>query len=81
MEAHDPGRPLEGAEHHYDAAVLPQVGDGLDTAASEVEVGDSARPDDGEGAVEAFGRQVEEPVAGQRGGGDEEHVLAPEPGG
>ena len=43
VETHDPGRAGEGAEHHDDAPILVQVGDGLDAASGLVEIGHLAR--------------------------------------
>ena len=40
VQANDLRRPGEGAEHEYDAAVLPQVRDRLDPATDEIDVGD-----------------------------------------
>ena len=43
VEPHDSRRPVEGAEHHADPAVLAEVRDRLDAAAGEIEVGDMSR--------------------------------------
>ena len=71
----DVGRTFERAEHHRDAAVLAQVRDGLGAARSDVEVRDRVIVDDHEGAVDAFGREVDATVASTRCGGHEEHPL------
>ena len=39
VEPHDQGRAFEGAEHDRHPPILSQVGDGLDSAAGQVEVG------------------------------------------
>ncbi len=41
VDANDPRFAFEGTEHEDYAAVLAQVGDGLDAAAGPVEVGDA----------------------------------------
>ena len=56
--AQDARRPVEGAEHERDAAVLAEVGDGLGAAAGEVEVGDGVLVEHPE-AVVALRRQVD----------------------
>ena len=78
VEPHDARRSLEGAEHEGDAAVLAEVGDGLDAAAGQVEVGDRRRPEDAERVV-ALGRQVDVAVGAGWGRGHEEQVLAFDP--
>jgi hypothetical protein len=57
---------------------FPQVGDSLDPAAGQLEVGDRTGPEHAE-AVHALGRAVHEPVVGQRRRGDEEYVLPLQP--
>jgi enterochelin esterase-like enzyme len=49
VEAHDARRPLEGAEHHADPAVLSQVRGGLGPASDVVVVLDRERIDDPQG--------------------------------
>ena len=77
MQAHDPRRAVERAEHHNDAAVLARMGDRLCAAAYEVEVPDLARPEDPEPAQVALRRHVDVAVLGERSGANEEHVLDP----
>jgi hypothetical protein len=55
------------------------VGDRLDPAAGQVEVGDLVRPEDAEG-VQPLGRDVEVARRVVRGGADEEDVLPPDEG-
>ena len=43
VQPHDPRRALERAEHHADAPVLAQVGDRLDPAPEQVDVGEAER--------------------------------------
>ena len=75
VEAHDPGRAGEGAEHEDDAAVLTQVRDRLDAAPGEVEIGDPMVVQDGERPLIALGRAVDVAVGVKRRRGHEEHRL------
>jgi hypothetical protein len=80
VEPDDPRRPLEGAEHHDDAAVLAHVGDRLGAAPDVVEVGDTTRAEHAQRAARALRRDVDVAVPGERGAADEEHRLAGDPG-
>jgi hypothetical protein len=55
--------------------MIAQVGDGLDAAAHQVDVGEPQRPGDPEQVVAALGRHVHVAAVAARGGGDEEHRL------
>ena len=55
VEAADARRTVERAQHDRDAAVLADVGDGLDAAAGEIEVRDPVRPEDRERAASPLG--------------------------
>src|SRR6266511_2290624 len=59
IQAHDPRRTGEGAEHEGDAAVVAQVGDGLGAAAGQVQVGDGPLVQDRQGVGVALGREVD----------------------
>ena len=65
VHPHDVRRPLEGAPHQGDAAVLAEVGDGLGVAAGEVEVGDGPLVDDAR-SRRPLGERL---TARRRGGG------------
>ena len=80
MEADDPRRPVEGAEHDHDAAVLARVRDRLGAAADEVEIRDLARSEDSEPAQIALRRHVHVAVGGERRRRDEEEMLLLDPG-
>jgi hypothetical protein len=54
------------------------VGDGLCAAAHQIQVGNPPRTQDREG-VEPLGREIHPTRIGARRGGDEEHVLLPDP--
>lgn len=58
VEAHDHRRPLKGAEHHDDPAVLAHVGDRLGAAANEIEIRNGAGVEDPQ-AVEALRREIQ----------------------
>lgn len=79
MQANDAGRPCEGTEHHDDPAVLPEVSDGLHTAARLVKIGHLALTQDGELVPVALGGAIHQAVPVQWGGGDEEHRLGGDP--
>ena len=79
VQAHDPRRPLEGAEHDADAAVLAQVRDRLGAAAVDVEVGDRVLVEDREGPDRPLGRDVDVALAVERRRGHEEQRLARDP--
>ena len=66
VEADDPRRPLERAEHHDDPAVLAQVGDRLRAAARDVEIGDPAGPRTRSDADRPLRRDVDVAVAAER---------------
>ena len=76
VEAEDLRRALEGGEHHADAPVLLEVGDGLDAAAEHVGVGEAERAGDAEHARAALGRDVDVAAVAARRRGHEEDVLA-----
>jgi hypothetical protein len=78
VQAQDPRRPLEGAQHHADAAVLAQVRDRLSAASDQIEVGDRVRIEHLQALDRALRREVDV-AAGLRRGGDEEHLLAADP--
>jgi hypothetical protein len=75
VQAHDVRPAVERAEHHADAAVLPQVGDGLPRRCGEVEVGERVLVKHLERAARALRRDVDEPVPGERRGAHEEERL------
>jgi hypothetical protein len=79
VQAQDPRRALERAQHHDDAPVLAQVGDRLGAAAHEVEVRDRVVVEHPQRADRALGRDVDVPVAVERRGADEEQGLARDP--
>ena len=79
VQAHDPRRPLEGAQHDDDAPVVAQVRDGLRAAADEVEVGDRVLVEDPQRLDRALGRDVDVAAVAARRGGHEEHALARDP--
>src|SRR5277367_6775775 len=58
VQAHDPRRAREGAEHDHDPAVLPEMCDGLDTTPRLVEKGHRARTENSELVAVALGRAV-----------------------
>ena len=66
VQAQDPRRALERAEHHDDPAVLAQVGDRLGAAAGEVEIGDLVRAEHPQGPDRALRRDVHPPVGSER---------------
>lgn len=75
----DVGRPLEGAPHQGDPAVLAQMRDRLRGAPGEVQVGHGQFVENGEGAAEPFGGEVDRAVPGQgRGRGEEEGLCLDE---
>src|SRR5947209_7742557 len=78
MNAKNPRRPLEGTEHEDDAAIVPQMRDGLDAAAGEIEIGNGQWIDDVQ-RVEPLGRAVHMPTVA-RSCGCEEEMLALDPG-
>ena len=80
VQANDPRRPFEGAEHDDDAPVFAQVRDRLRSTPDEVEVGDLPRAEDPEPAEIALRRDVDVPVAGERRRADEEEALRLDPG-
>ena len=55
VQAHDPWRSREGAEHDHDPAVLPEMRDGLDTTPGLVEEGHRALVQNGELLAVALG--------------------------
>src|SRR5690606_28646832 len=67
MEANDPRRSIECADHAYDPAVLAEVGCGFYPAAGEVEVG---RPPGAENLerIQTPGRAIDAAVGGVRCG-------------
>ena len=71
----DVRRPLEGAPHQRDPAVLAQMGDGLGVASGEVEVGHGELVEHRERAAQPLGGEVDRAVAGQGCGRGEEDVL------
>jgi hypothetical protein len=75
----DARRPLEGAEHHDDAAVLADVGDRLGAAAHHVQVGDRPLVDHAQRPDRPLGRDVDVPVRVEWRRGDEEHRLLGDP--
>jgi hypothetical protein len=81
VHPHHTRRATEGAEHHHDAAVLLQVGDRLDTAAGDIEVGEAPITEDRQRAGQALGRDVDVALVGAWRRPDEEHRLAQEEGG
>src|SRR4051794_22702687 len=78
VEAHDPRRAVEGAEHDADAAVVPQVGDRLRTTADVVVVLDRPLVDDPERADRPLRRDVHV-AAARRRRRDEEQALPTDP--
>lgn len=78
-EADDTGRAVEGIEHECNAAVLAQVGDGLDAATGQVLVPDTSGGDDMEGVAHALGGDVYMRLGTQGRGCDPEDLLLEQP--
>src|SRR5258708_25184819 len=70
----DIGRSLEGAEHQNDSAILLQVGDGLHSAAVEIELSHPGRAENTK-RVEPLGREIDVPVRIQGGRGAKKDLL------
>jgi hypothetical protein len=79
VQAQDPRRAIEGAQHHDDAPVLADVGDRLRARADDVEVGDRVVVEHAQRADRPLRRDVDVTVAGERRGSDEEQRLARDP--
>jgi hypothetical protein len=75
VKTDDPGRPGKRAEHYDDTAILPQMGNGLDTATGHVLVSHTHIVQDLEGAVVAL-RAAVDVTAAERGGSDEKDGLS-----
>ncbi len=70
----DPRVAGERAEHHGDAAVVAQMGDGFHAAAEQVKVGNGVLVEHREGVAISLGGQVDSSTLG-RCGGNEEYGL------
>jgi hypothetical protein len=68
---------LKGAEHQDDPAILPQVRDGLDAAAENVEVRHGFGIEDAK-CVETLWREIDVSAGIERRGGHEKHWLRPD---
>ena len=51
VDAQDIGRPLEGAPHQGDAAVLRDMGQGLNAGTAEIEIGQGVIIDNGDAVI------------------------------
>jgi hypothetical protein len=58
VQPQDPRRVGEGAEHEGDPPVVAQVGDGLGTAAGQIQVGDGLLVQEGEGVGVTLGERL-----------------------
>jgi hypothetical protein len=67
-------RPLEGAEHEYDSAVLAKMSDGFDAAAGQIQISNGAWAENAK-RIEAFGRKIHVAMRIERGGRHKENML------
>ena len=79
VQAQDPRRAVERAEHHADAAVLAQVGDRLRAAADDVQVGDGVVVEHPKGPDRSLRGDVDVPVVTRWRRAHEEYRLFGDP--
>ena len=81
VQAEDPRRPFERAQHHDDPPVVAEVRDRLGAAAHEVQVGERVLVEYPERLDRALRRDVDMAAGAGRGSADEEHPLRRDPRG
>lgn len=79
VEADDPRRPLECAEHHHDPSVLADVGHRFGPTPNHVEIGDRVVVEHPQRPDRPLRRDVHVPVAVKRCRSDEEERLLGNP--